>query len=200
MCVWLKFVLAFALLLLGIYIEDNMRGTGLLVGLSILFIGCIIETILKIYGHESYFLKGWGITFTFIFLCGLGYGVHIEENEEGIFEVHSPFLKRVIDKGQRKEILKLRTFYSRYYQDYSVESEEFVLLHKHLGDSSFISIYDKRKIMDLPDTCFTIEEVNGGHGMIQYIKCRGKAYFMRGSFTGDKYHPYILDITPESNI
>lgn len=200
MCIFLKFVFAFSLLLLGIYIEDNVRGMGLLLGLSILFIGWIIEKILKIYGHESYFLRGLGITFTFIFMCGLGCGVHIEENDEGIVEVRSPFLKRLIDKGQRKEILKLRTYYSRYYLDYSVENEELVLLYKHLGDSSFISIYDKRKIIDLPDTCFTIEEVNGGHGMIQYIKCRGKGYFMRGSFTVDKYHPYILDITPESNI
>ena len=199
----LKIISAFTLLILGIYLDDNVRGTGLALGILVFVIGWVIEELLNKYrGYDCCFFRWVGVAFSIIFFCCLGQGVHIEERNDGIVEVRSPFLKRVIESGQRLEKINLHTFYSRCYQSYNLESEDYYLIYHFQGDSSYVSIYNTlTKVLRLPDTCFTIEEIKGRYGgTIQYIKCHDKAYFLHGSFSNGRFNEYVLDITPECNL
>ena len=194
-----KIVFVLALCMLGIYLEDYVRGAGLAIGVFILVIGWIIEKLLnKFWGYDYHFLKWTGIGLSLVFFCALGQGVHITEEKDGV-KIYSPFLKRVIDSGQRIEKISLYTYYTRSNLCYNIESEEFFLLYHIQGDSNYISIYNTHeKVLELPDSCFSIEKINGSHGgEFQFIRCRDKDYFLRGSMVNDTFYEDVVDITPE---
>lgn len=193
----IKVVLAVALLTLCVYIEDYVqRCAAMFVGAGIAVLGLAVGDKTDLRKSCRDFLGALGTVIYFGFLVGIAVmEIHIEQKAEGIV-VRSPFYTHVLERGNRMETKKLRSYYTQYCSKFEVKKEAFYFIYN--GDSC--SIFNKYgMILKIPKTSYKIEQKDFGNGELDYIVLSGKTYDLRGTEIKELngYKPYVSDRTAD---
>lgn len=187
------FLFTIAFVSIAIYGEEYItRGFGIVFGGCLIFLGFLLESIdLDDVWHKLFL--GMGCLLSLVFFLTIGLTIHFIQTEDGIV-VKSAFYTHDLGSGQRVETRSLRSNYKQYYSDFDVDVKTIYFLYH--GNSC--SIYDEyMKIIEVPDSTFSVEVKDFGYGALHYIKCGENSYDLRGSQITDGYKPYIRDVTPD---
>lgn len=192
-------LLTFAIVSVAIYGEDYItRGFVLAIALVLFFLSWIIESLASLFNwdntwHRYFFVMGFISFFSVFFTAGIT--LHIVHTDDGSIHIKSAYYTHDLGSGQRVETRSLKSNYKQYYSNFDVNVQTFYFLYH--GNSC--SIYDEyMKIIEIPDSTFSVEVKDFGHGELNYIKCGKDSFDMRGTQISDGYKPYIFDVTPDN--
>ena len=188
----------FAIVSVAIYGEDYIT-RGFIFGLAIvlLCLGWIVESLSFFFcwdntWHRFLYVMVFISLFCSIFFTGR-LSLHLVHNKDCI-HIKSAFYTHDLGFGERVETRSLRSNYKQYYSDFDFDFETIYFLHH--GKSC--SIYNEyRKIIEVPDSTFSVEVKDFGHGALDLIKCGQDSFDLRGTKISDGYKPYIRDVTPD---
>lgn len=188
-------LLTFAIVSIAIYGEEYItRGFVLCLAIVLFCIGRIVKSLSSHFYWEAtwhrYFYVMGVISFYSICLT-VGTSMHLVHTKDGI-HIKSAFYTHDIESGQRVETRRLRSNYKQYYSKFYVDVIKFYFLYH--GKSC--SIYNEYgKIIEIPDSTFSVEFKDFGHGELDYIKCGEDSFDLRGTQISDGYKPYVSDVT-----
>lgn len=194
---FVKIIFIVSILVVCIITEDFIiRGSGMLIGFVLVFLGMAIgdRTELRESLHAFAVKVGTIIIFLFFVLaCALE--VHIKEKEKGGVIIKSRFYTHVLTCADKIEHKRLRTYYTKDIYGYDVQAQHYLFLFH----DQCCSVYNAfgNKIMDIPDA-FSIESRDYGHGLIDHLKFNGKCFDLEGREVTKVYQPDMMIITEDN--